>query len=139
MIRGQGRAAGTAFREADRGVLLYGLTPPRLGTSPERAAEIARVTLARLAHLGLDALILYDVDAETDRSPEERPFPFMPMMDPSLFLERHLSGWVKPVVVYRAAGKYSEPELTDWLRSADPDRVLTVLVGASSSGQTVKT
>src|ERR687884_597725 len=55
-------------RTAD-GVLLYGLTPPRLATTAERAHEIARATLARLASVELDALILYDVDAEADRSP----------------------------------------------------------------------
>ena len=125
-------------RTAD-GVLLYGLTPPRLATTAERAHEIAGATLARLASVELDALILYDVDAEADRSPNPRPFPFMPMMDPATFLDRHLSDWPGPVIVYRAVSKYTRTELSDWLTSADPDRVLTVLVGAASRHQVVTT
>jgi hypothetical protein len=120
-------------------VLLYGLTPPRVTTAPQRAGEIARATLMRLASVGADGLILYDVDAESGRSPDPRPFPFMPMMDPATFHDHHLSGWTGPVIVYRAVGKYSPTELTQWLAAADPDRVLTVLVGAASRRQSVKT
>ena len=135
----QGRAAEQVFKHADRGVLLYGVTPPRAATAPERADEIARVMLERLLPLNLDALIVYDVDAENDRSPQDRPFPFVPMMDPGHFHERHLPGWTKPVIIYRSVGKYAAAELGLWLRSADPDRLLTVLVGASSRDQTVAT
>ena len=138
MARAHGPAAQLLERTAD-GVLLYGLTPPRLATTAERADEIARATLARLASVELDALILYDVDAEADRSPNPRPFPFMPMMDPATFLDRHLSDWPGPVIVYRAVSKYTQTELSDWLTSADPDRVLTVLVGAASRHQVVTT
>ncbi len=136
---GTGPAARDVFRHADQGVLLYGLTPPQLATAPERADEIARVTLHRLTGLGLDALILYDVDAESDRSSQQRPFPFVPMMDPAVFLRRHLTSWARPAVVYRAVGKYSGPDLADWISRADPERLLTVLVGASSSRQVVRT
>ena len=68
-----------------------------------------------------------------------RPFPFMPMMDPADFLDRHLSDWTRPVVVYRAVGKYTEADLSRWLTEVDADRVLTVLVGAASRHQAVKT
>jgi hypothetical protein len=61
------------------------------------------------------------------------------MMDPATFYDRHLSGWTRPVVVYRAVAKYTEAELGRWLAAADPDRVLTVLVGAASRRQVVKT
>lgn len=87
----------------------------------------------------VDGLVLYDVDAEADRSSTPRPFPFMPMMDPAVFLDRHLSGWDGPVVVYRAVGKYTVDELGQWLSEADSDRVLTVLVGAASRRQVVRT
>lgn len=121
------------------GVLLYGLTPPRGTTTPRQADAVAAVALARLQSVRVDGLILYDVDAEADRSSTPRPFPFMPMMDPAVFLERHLAGWAGPVVVYRAVGKYTGDELARWLSDADRDRVLTVLVGAASRRQVVKT
>ncbi len=82
--------ASRLLEAAQDGVLLYGVTPPRLTTTAERADEIAAATLARLASVGVDALLVYDVDAEGDRSPDPRPFPFMPMMDPAVFLERLL-------------------------------------------------
>jgi hypothetical protein len=139
VVEGGAGVAGELLRRAEHGVLLYGMTPPRLSTTPTQADEIARVTLRRLEAVPLDGLILYDVDAEADRSPDPRPFPFMPMMDPAVYLQQHLSGWAGPVVVYRAVGKYTEAELSRWLTEVDPDRVLTVLVGAASRRQTVKT
>jgi Methylenetetrahydrofolate reductase len=121
------------------GVLLYGLTPPRGTTTPEQADAVAETALARLRSVQVDGLVLYDVDAEADRSSTPRPFPFMPMMDPAVFLDRHLAGWAGPVVVYRAVGKYSGDELAQWLSEADSDRVLTVLVGAASRRQVMRT
>ncbi|HEY0814893.1 MAG TPA: methylenetetrahydrofolate reductase [Pseudonocardia sp.] len=121
------------------GVLLYGLTPPRASTTTEQAGAVAQAALARLQTVQVDGLILYDVDAEADRSSTPRPFPFMPMMDPAVFLDRHLAGWAGPVIVYRAVGKYAGDELGQWLSKADVNRVLTVLVGAASGHQVVRT
>ena len=121
------------------GVLLYGLTPPRGTSTPEQADAVAGAALARLRSVQVDGLILYDVDAEADRCSTPRPFPFMPMMDPAVFLDCHLAAWAGPVVVYRAVGKYTGDELGKWLSEADRDRVLTVLVGAASRHQVVRT
>jgi hypothetical protein len=131
--------ASRLLEAAQEGVLLYAVTPPRLATTSERADEIAGATLARLASVGVDGLLVYDVDVESDRSPDPRPFPFMPMMDPAAFYERHLTEWTGPVIIYRAVGKYTEADLRGWLAAADPDQVLTVLVGAASRRQAVRT
>jgi hypothetical protein len=119
--------------------LLFALTPPRLATDRERAQEIADVTLARLRPLGLDGLILYDIDDEAERNPAERPFPFMPTLDPADYLANHFGSWQTPVIVYRAVSKYSPVELRGWLSAQDPERLMTVLVGAASSSATVRT
>jgi hypothetical protein len=119
--------------------LLFALTPPRLSTSAEQAQEIADVTLERLGPLGVDGLILYDIDDESDRNPGERPFPFLPTMDPADYLDRHLQAWHTPVIVYRATAKYTEEELRDWMSRQDPARRMTVLVGASSQTKPVAT
>lgn len=119
--------------------LLFALTPPRLSTSAEQAQEIADVTLERLGPLGVDGLILYDIDDESDRNPDERPFPFLPTMDPADYLDRHLQAWHTPVIVYRATAKYTEEELRDWMSRQDPARRMTVLVGASSQTKPVAT
>ena len=119
--------------------LLFALTPPRLATEPERVQEIADATVARLRPLDLDGLILYDIDDETARNPAERPFPFMPTLDPADYLADHLGTWPTPVIVYRAVGKYAPAELRCWLSAQDPARLMTVLVGAASSSARART
>jgi Methylenetetrahydrofolate reductase len=121
------------------GVLLYGLTPPRQTSTRDQADSIAAAALTRLRSVQVDGLILYDVDAEADRTVAPRPFPFMPMMDPAHFLDHHLADWAGSVIVYRAVGKYTGNQLDQWLSEADRDRVLTVLVGAASRHQMVQT
>ncbi|HXH78876.1 methylenetetrahydrofolate reductase [Nocardioides sp.] len=119
--------------------LLFALTPPRQTASAERAQEIADITAERLRPVGVDGLILYDIDDESDRNPAERPFPFLPTMDPADYLSRHFDGWDTPVVVYRSVGKYPEPDFDAWLRAQDTDRRLSVFVGAASRDTPVAT
>jgi hypothetical protein len=119
--------------------LLFALTPPKSSTTAAEAQEIADVTVERLAPLGVDGLILYDIDDEGDRNPAERPFPFLPTMDPADYLDRHLASWRTPVVVYRATAKYGEDEIRGWVESQDPERRMTVFVGAPSRERRVST
>jgi hypothetical protein len=126
--------------EAGQGeFLVFALTPPRLATEREQVQDIANTTIARLLPLNLDGLILYDIDDETERNPAERPFPFMPTLDPAHYLAEHLAAWPAPVVVYRAVSKYAPAELRSWLSAQDPTRVMTVLVGAPSSATAGRT
>ncbi|MEU9686176.1 methylenetetrahydrofolate reductase [Amycolatopsis japonica] len=125
LVRRIDRAAGE--------FLLFALTPPRLATAHERVQEIADATMARLRPLDLDGLILYDIDDEAARNPAQRPFPFSPTLDPANYLADNFTNWQTPVIVYRAVGKYAPSELRTWLAAQDPSRVMTVLVGASSS------
>ncbi len=124
---------------AEGEALLLGLTPPRESVSAEEAARIAEVTLSRLEGLELDGLVLYDIDDEGDRNPEQRPFPYLPTMDPAVFYAEHLSAWQRPAVIYRCVGKYEPDHLSQWLSSVDSDRVMSVFVGASSAGKPVRT
>jgi hypothetical protein len=123
----------------DGGALLLGVVPPRLTTGPERAREIAEATLARLNVLDVDGLALYDIDDESDRNPAERPFPYLPTMDPAKYHAEYLGAWDRPAVIYRCVGKYAGAELRSWLRQADADRVHPVFVGASSKDKDVRT
>jgi hypothetical protein len=119
--------------------LIFALTPPRLATDVERLQQIADATKERLGTLGLDGLILYDIDDESARNADERPFPFTPTIDPADYLANHLAMWPTPVIVYRAVGKYPNSELRAWLSAQDPSRVMTVLVGASTRSAAVDT
>lgn len=112
--------------------LLFAVTPPRQSTQPAEAREIAAKTLERLRPVGVDGLVLYDIDDESDRNPAERPFPFLPTMDPAEYLARDLTGLDLPAIVYRAVSKYPEDRLRSWLRDQAPNRTLSVFVGASS-------
>lgn len=114
-------------------VLLFGITPPKASVDPERLRRITDTTLARLRTADPDGVVLYDIAEEHDRNPSDRPFPFLPTLDPAEYLADQLSDWRGPAVVYRAVGKYSEAELTRWLREQSTEAVATVLVGASAS------
>ncbi len=129
----------TLVKQGRGGILLFGITPPKSSTAPADRARIAERTLARLGPLDLDGLILYDIDDESDRVAEDRPFPYLPTSDPADFYTEHLGAWPRPVVVYRSIGKYGTEELGDWLRALDPRRQLGVFVGASSSTKEVRT
>jgi hypothetical protein len=124
--------------EARGGLLLFSITPPRRNSTEERIKEIAEVTLDRLNGLDLDGLILYDIDDESDRNSDERPFPYLPTLDPAYYYAEYLNGWRQPVVIYRCVGKYAESELRDWMAGAGP-QVLSVLVGPSSGSKDVRT
>lgn len=122
----------------DRELLLFAMTPPRRTTSDERVQEIADAALSRLDKLDVDALILYDLDDESDRAGDDRPFPYLETMDPAAFLAGPLSAWQGNAIVYRCVGKYEEQELASFLHGcADGDA--TVFVGSSSTDKPVRT
>ena len=86
----------------------------------------------------VDGLILYDVDAEADRTEAPRPFPFMPMMDPaSLPRPTTSADWAGPVIVYRAVGKYTGDQLDQLAVGGRPRPGADRLVGAASRHQVV--
>lgn len=119
--------------------LLFSLTPPRASHSPERVAQLAKVTLERVSGLPLDGLVLYDLDEEAGRTSTERPFPFSPTMDPAQFYLDHLRECPIPVYVYRAVGKYSPDELTQWLLDPATSDIGSVFVGAATPHTPMKT
>src|SRR5947209_12850475 len=63
----------------------------------------------------------------------------MPTVDPADYLADHLGSWPTPVIVYRAVGKYAPEDLRSWFSAQDPARLMTVLVGAASSGAKART
>ena len=127
------------IKAAEGGILLFGLTPPRMSAGPQRMAEIAATTTARLGAIEIDGLVLYDIDDESDRNSEDRPFPYLPTADPADFYTTYLTQWPRPVVIYRCVGKYAERDLAGWLTSIDSGDVLGVFVGASSKSKRMLT
>jgi hypothetical protein len=125
------------IKNRESGIVLYGITPPKKGTSEEKVTEISARQVERLQDLSVDGLVLYDIQDEKSRTDEERPFPFMETLDCYDYSQQHLAHLKIPKIIYRAVGKYSESELTDFLTHANPQENLSIFVGAASKSQEV--
>ncbi len=125
------------IKNRESGIMVYGITPPKKGTSLEKIEEISERQIERLQSLKIDGLILYDIQDEKSRTSEERPFPFMETLDSFAYSEKYLRPLTIPKIIYRSVGKYSPAELSQFLTSASPDENLTVFVGASSKSQEI--
>ncbi len=126
------------IKNREKGILLYGLTPPKLKTSEEKVLEIARKQFDSVEEIGVDGLVLYDIHDEKDRIEEERPFPFLETIDPVVYSQEYLKELSVPRIVYRCVGKYSKEKLTNWIKNEERGDSHTVFVGAASKGQDVK-
>jgi 5,10-methylenetetrahydrofolate reductase len=129
----------TKIRKRESGVLLYGITPPKAQTPPERVSEIAEKTLNTLCALDIDALIVYDVQDESARTAEERPFPFTRALDPFDYARQHLQRLTVPKIIYRPAGKFTTQELSQWLQGLKAHGFFPIFVGLPSPDYVVKT
>lgn len=129
----------TKIKRKVSGVLLYGITPPKIQTAPERVSEIAAKTINNLGSLDLDALIVYDVQDESARTDAERPFPFTRALDPFEYASQYLQDLVVPKIIYRPAGKYTAEELAQWLHGLKTHGFYPIFVGLPSPDYVVKT
>jgi hypothetical protein len=127
------------IKQRESGILLYGITPPKATTSADKVAVIAEKTLQRLQCLDIDALVVYDVQDESARTSEERPFPFSSALDPCDFACDYLRALSIPKIIYRPAGKFSNEELTQWLQRLQANQFYPVFVGLPSPDFVVRT
>jgi hypothetical protein len=125
------------IKNRESGIVLYGIVPPKKGTEEEKVRTISEIQLQRLQSLPIDGLILYDIQDEKSRTSVERPFPFIETLDSYSYSQNYLRDLHIPKIIYRSVGKYSREKLTEFLRSADAQQILTVFVGASSRAQDV--
>ncbi len=125
------------IKNKENGIVLYGITPPRLHNSPEKLKKIATRQIRRLRQTDIDGLIVYDIQDEKDRTPVERPFPFMETHEAYDYCENYLHSLPCQKIIYRAVGKYSEQNLRQFVETVDPKKILTVFVGASSKRENV--
>lgn len=118
----------------ESGFLFYGLTPPKASTSDERVREIADRQMTRVRNLNVDALILYDLQDESSRNSNPRPFPFSETLKPDFYSRNYLADLQLPKIIYKSVGKYSSDDFANWVRNADND--ISVFVGSPSKKQT---
>jgi len=112
----------------------YGLAPPKLSTPPERVQAIIGAQKQRLRALAPDALVVYDLQDESARQAEPRPFPFLPTLPPDVYAHQLMADVDVPKIVYRSVAGTDRAGFERWLAEAagaGPARV-SVLVGAPS-------
>jgi hypothetical protein len=129
----------TKIKRKESGILLYGITPPKSQTPLEKVGEIAEKTLNYLCTLDIDALVVYDVQDESARTSEERPFPFASALDPFHYASQYLKRLTAPKIIYRPAGKFTKDELGHWLNDLKAHGFYPVFVGLPSPDYVVKT
>jgi 5,10-methylenetetrahydrofolate reductase len=129
----------TKIKRKESGVLLYGITPPKAQTTPEKIGEIAEKTVDTLHSLDIDALVVYDVQDESARTSEERPFPFTSALDPFEYASQYLHRLAVPKIIYRPAGKFTKEELKHWLQGLQTHGFYPIFVGLPSPDYVVKT
>ena len=115
----------------------YGLAPPKQSTDPARLQAIIEAQKARIAALAPDALIVYDLQDESDRQTAARPFPFLPTLPPARYAHELLGDLAVPKIVYRCVGKDTPASFEAWLEEAgsagEVGPRLAVFVGAATS------
>ena len=126
-------------RNRESGILLYGISPPKAQSTPEKIQEIATKGLAILRTLDIDALVVYDLQDEAERTNEERPFPFVSCLDPYTYSTQYLNELSVPKIIYRPAGKFTKDELTVWLNDLSKQTLFPVFVGLPSPDSVPKT
>jgi hypothetical protein len=113
----------------------YGLAPPKRSTPPERVVEIVAAQKERVRALGPDALVVYDLQDESARQPEPRPFPFLPTLPPDAYAHDLMGDLAVPKIVYRSVAGADRAGFERWCSdsaSATEPR-FSVLVGAATS------
>lgn len=120
------------------GALLYGITPPKASTGGDKLREIAEKRNRRIGRLGCDALVVYDIQDERERAKAERPFEFLPTLDPLAYAADHHHSLECGKVIYHAVGKYTEAGLRERVLACRERGFLSVFVGAATKGQATR-
>ncbi len=113
-----------------KGILLYGLTPPKIDTDLQKVRQIAQNQLKRLENSKIDGLVLYDLQDESNRNKEERTFEFCRNLSPEVYHKEFLEEKY-PAVIYKAIENYTKEEFSIFCKSSD-NNTLSVFVGTSS-------
>lgn len=102
------------FRANLGGILLYGLTPPKLNLSVSEAKNLAQIQLERLRDIEIDGLVIYDLQDESARNKAKRTFEFSKTFAPEIYWRNYLKSAYE-AVIYKAVGKYEQDELANFL------------------------
>ena len=107
-----------SLRNSARPVFLFGLVPPKEGTSIENARESCIKFSSRGAVLATDGFVVYDLQSEVARTSEERPFPFRKCMDAAEYASFFPAVSGKRCVVYKSIIEERKQDFDKWLDNA---------------------
>lgn len=114
-------------------VLLYGITPPKLGTSDEKVSQIADKLKTRVPKDLVDGFVIYDLQDESHRNSSDRVFEFFETIAPEVYHQNYLSEY--DAIIYKVVNKYLQGDFSKFITNAKSP---IVLVGSSSSKERVK-
>jgi hypothetical protein len=120
------------IRDKEAGIVLYGMTPPKENTAIDKVKEIASKHLDRIKKLDIDGIVLYDIQDESARNGDARPFPFLPTFEPQQYSSNFLKELDLPKVLFQCVGKHDETSLNNWMNQNVQNGDLGVFVGNSS-------
>ncbi len=121
--------------DAGQPVFLYGTTPPRAGLPPEQVFNAAQKLGERLRRAPVDGVVVYDIQDESGRSTQPRPFPFVGTVDPRTYSSLLIERTGLPAITYKALGTLDERGWQAWLvESAQANLRLVSVVGRPTSG-----
>ncbi|MBI2313432.1 MAG: hypothetical protein HYU77_13115 [Betaproteobacteria bacterium] len=107
--------------EARGTVRLYGTTPPREGSTGEVVMNAAAKLVERVQRLPIDGFVIYDIQDESARTSEPRPFPFVRTIDPRVYSKLLAARTGTPAICYKSIGLMSESGWRAWLDETDRD------------------
>lgn len=118
------------IKNRESGIVLYGLTPPKINTDTSKILSIVEKQCERLKNMDIDGVVVYDLQDESTRTQIPRPFPFMDTIAPEDYAYKYMQGLDIPKIIYRSVGKLNHDTFYKWAEEINPD--LLVLVGAPS-------
>jgi hypothetical protein len=123
-----------------QGVYLIGTTPPKAGTQHDKTERIAKKLLQRLNSVEFDGLVVYDIQDESVRVPQQRPFPFQQTLDPRDYGQVLQRLAQRDVITYKSVTQRDAADFQHWIDETTGHYQQTnlVFVGSPSSQGTIK-
>ncbi|MDA3851581.1 MAG: hypothetical protein PF447_09945, partial [Spirochaetaceae bacterium] len=77
------------IRAKEKPLLFYGFTPPKRNNDIVKNIEISQRRMVRLEETPIDGLVIYDIQDESSRHKAQRPFPFLPTLEPMEYYNQY--------------------------------------------------
>lgn len=124
--------------DPNRHIYLYGTTPPHADASENAVDEMAKKLTSQLEVIDYDAIVVYDIQDESYRTQQPRPFPLKVSIDPRIYARQLSLHGEKPTITYKAVAQLNTQSFSRWhLETAHYyQQPFTVFVGTASHRET---